>query len=45
MRRFATAVLAGAVLAGVAIPAAAAQAAPGGVTVSVVRGGSTTPRT
>ena len=44
MRRFATAVLAGAVLTGVAIPAAAAQAAPGGVSVSVVRGGLNNPR-
>ena len=44
MRRFATSILAGAVLAGVAIPAAAAQAAPGGVKVSVVRSGLNNPR-
>lgn len=44
MRRFATAVLAGAVLVGIAIPATAVQAAPGGVTVSVVRGGLNNPR-
>jgi hypothetical protein len=35
MQRLAAAALAAAVLAGVAIPAAAAEAAPGGVTVSV----------
>jgi hypothetical protein len=45
MRRFAAAVLAGAVLAGVTVPAAAAQTAPvGGVTVSVVRSGLNAPR-
>jgi len=44
MQRFAAAALAGAVLAGVAIPAAAAVAAPGGVTVSVVRSGLNNPR-
>ncbi len=44
MQRLAAAAFAGAVLAGVAIPAAAAQAAPGGVTVSVVRSGLNNPR-
>ena len=44
MQRLAAAALAGAVLAGVAVPAAAAQTAPGGVTVSVVRGGLNAPR-
>jgi len=44
MQRLAAAALAGAVLAGVAIPATAAAAAPGGVTVSVVRGHLNNPR-
>jgi hypothetical protein len=44
MQRLAAAALAGAVLAGVAIPATAAGAAPGGVTVSVVRGHLNNPR-
>jgi hypothetical protein len=44
MKPIAVAALAGAVLAGVAIPAAAAEAAPGGVSVSVVRGGLNNPR-
>jgi hypothetical protein len=44
MRRFAAAAFAGAVLAGVAVPAVAAQAAPGGVKVSVVRSGLNAPR-
>jgi hypothetical protein len=44
MQRLAAAALAAAVLAGVAIPAAAAEAAPGGVTVSVVRGHLNNPR-
>jgi hypothetical protein len=44
MQRLAAAALAAAVLAGVAVPAAAAQAAPGGVTVSVVRGHLNNPR-
>jgi hypothetical protein len=44
MQRLAAAALAAAVLAGVAIPATAAGAAPGGVTVSVVRGHLNNPR-
>ena len=44
MQRLAAAALAAAVLAGVAIPATAAGAAPGGVTVSVVRGHLDNPR-
>ena len=44
MQRLAAAALAAAVLAGVAIPAAAAEAAPGGVTASVVRGHLNNPR-
>jgi hypothetical protein len=44
MRRLAAAALAGAALAGMAIPATAAQAAPGGVTVTVVRSGLNAPR-
>jgi len=44
MQRFAAAVLAGAVLAGVAVPAAAAQTAPAGITVSVVLSGLNAPR-
>jgi hypothetical protein len=44
MRHLAAAVLAGTVLAGVAVPAAAAQTAPAGITVSVVRSGLNAPR-
>jgi hypothetical protein len=44
MQRLSAAVLAGAVLAGAAIPAVAAEAAPAGVTVSVVRSGLNNPR-
>jgi hypothetical protein len=44
MRRYAAAVLAGAVLAGVAAPAAGAQTAPAGITVSVVLSGLNAPR-
>jgi hypothetical protein len=44
MRHLAAAVLAGTVLAGVAVPAAAAQTVPAGITVSVVRSGLNAPR-
>jgi hypothetical protein len=44
MQRLSAVVLAGAVLAGAAIPAVAAEAAPNGVTVSVVRSGLNNPR-
>ena len=44
MRRMAAALVAGAVLAGLALPAATAEAAPGGVKVSVVRSGLNAPR-
>lgn len=45
MHRFTATALAGAMLAGlIALPAAAAEAAPGGVTASVVRGGLNNPR-
>jgi len=44
MRHLAAAALAGTVLAGVAVPAAAAQTVPAGITVSVVRSGLNAPR-